>query len=592
MPRRLLPIQSLLLALVVTWPTAWYITRAAVGSAHSDTPKHLWTLWWMRREWLDGPWGLQTTLVNAPDGMPLYPIEPLHGLLALLLQIPVVPLSNLLAIANVTLVGICTGWLGWLVSRRPAGALVAGALAQTGSFVAFTLHVGVGELRQVWWIPLGLGLLLHAQEQRALRWFALLGATLGLATVSCFYHGFFLGIALAVVALCTLRADPALGRGYALAVGIALAIIVPIVRTFSHSYAPDDQAVAAVGFLEWMGTAPPLETYPRSSLEPWQLVVTRAVDFSHATRQAYAYGGGRYLGWITIGLAVAGAWQMPRRALPWIAVGLTGIVFAMGTVLWWGDAIVQPRIVLPLAVLNHALAWFGEPLNFPVRFLALTTIATSILAALGTTRRWMLALVPLAMIDVNRNALAPWPRNMMVMADLSPVEAPEGAVADFTFALRENVDPLRSYDAADRFQLLGAQVWLDRPMQIMPVERVELWGTSGIRWTAALPLAALVRGASVDEDGVRASTWLLRERGFRSVVVTHACDANPERGFLRSVSQVLGEPARGRCGLLWKLPAVEASPAESARWTEEQATRLDALQAQITTQRGGAPPPP
>jgi hypothetical protein len=592
MPRRLLPIQSFLLALIVTWPTPWYFTRAAVGSAHSDTPKHLWTLWWMRRELLDGPWGLTTTLVNAPDGMPLYPIEPLHGLISLLLPLPVVPLSNLLAILNVMLVGICTGWLGWLVSRRPAGALVAGALAQTGSFVAFTLHVGVGELRQVWWIPLGLGLLLHAQETRALRWFALLGATLGLATVSCFYHGFFLATAVAVVALCTLRAERALWQGYAVSVAIALAVIVPVVRMFAHSYAPDDQAAASVGFLEWMRTRTHLETYPRSSLEAWQLVLTRTVDFSHANRQAYAYGGGRYLGWITIGLAAAGAWNMPRRALPWVAVAVTGIVFALGTVLWWGDAIVQPRIVLPLAVLNHALAWLGEPLNFPVRFLALTTIATSILAALGTTRRWMLALVPLAMIDVNRNALAPWPRNMMVMADLAPVEAPEGAVADFTFALRDNADPLRSYDAADRFQLLGAQVWLDRPTQIMPVERVELWGTTGIRWTAALPLARLVLGDAVDEEGVRASTWLLRERGFRSVVVTHTCDAAPEGAFLQALTDALGAPRRGRCGALWPLPEVEATPEEAARWTEAQTERLEALQVEIAKQRGGPSPRP
>lgn len=283
---------------------------------------------------------------------------------------------------------------------------------------------------------------------------------------------------------------------------------------------------------------------------------------------------------------------MPRRALPWVAVAVTGIVFAMGTVLWWGDAIVQPRIVLPLAVLNHALAWLGEPLNFPVRFLALTTIATSILAALGTTRRWMLALVPLAMIDVNRNALAPWPRNMMVMADLSPVEAPEGAVADFTFALRDNADPLRSYDAADRFQLLGAQVWLDRPTQIMPVERVELWGTGGIRWTAALPLARLVLGDAVDEEGVRASTWLLRARGFRSVVVTHTCDAAPEGAFLQALTDALGAPRRGRCGVLWTLPEVEATPQETAAWTEAQTERLEALQVEIAKQRGGPSPRP
>ncbi len=576
MARRLLLVQSLLLAFLVTWPAAAHFTTHAVGCAHSDTPKHVWTLWWMRKELSEGVSGLGTQLVNFPDGMDLYPIEPLHGVIAWLLPLPAVALSNLLAILNVFLVGVCTGWLGWLVSRRPMGALVAGAMAQTGSFVAFTIHVGVGELRQVWWIPLGLCLLLRARETMAWGWFIGLGLVMGAATLSCFYHGFFLALAVAVVALLTLRLEPKLLGGYVVAAGLCALIVFPVVRTFAVSYAPDAHEVKP-GFLAWMQARVPLETYPMSSLELPHLFEGRARVFEEAQRRLYGYGGGSYLGWATLGLAAVGVASAPRKALPWVAVAGVGVVLAMGTVLWSDGAVVQPRIVLPLASLNRALAYFGEPLNFPVRFLALTTVAVAVLGAMASRCRWSLVLVPVAMVEVNARSGAPWPRDMLPVADMAPVVAPPGAVADLTYIFHgAETTVSHAYDARDRARVLGAQISLDRPFQTTVIDRVELWGASGYYWTVALPLTKLLREGLTDPEATRESAWLLRERGFGSILLTHPCDDRGagQAAWAAQLDAQLGPRQVGRCGQLWSLPEVEPTQQEAVAWAQAQEERV------------------
>ncbi len=575
MTRRLLLVQSILLAFLVTWPAAAHFTTQAVGCAHSDTPKHVWTLWWMRLELVEGVSGLRTNFVNFPEGMDLYPIEPLHGLIAWLVPLPAVALSNLLAVLNVFLVGVCTGWLGWLVSRRPVGALVAGAIAQTGSFVAFTLHVGVGELRQVWWIPLGLCVLVRARETRSWGWFLGLGLIMGAATLSCFYHGFFLALAVAVVALLTLRLDAKLLGGYFVAAVLCAVIVFPVVQAFAVSYAPDAHQ-AKPGFLAWMQARAPLETYPMSSLELSQIFEGRDREFQESQRQLYAYGGGRYLGWATLALAAVGVASAPRKALPWLSVGIVGIVLAMGTVLWWDGAVVQPRIVLPLAWLNRALAYVGEPLNFPVRFLALTTIAVAVLGALACRWRWSLVLVPLAVIEVNARSGAPWPRDMLSMADMVPVTAPPGAVADFTYIFHgAETSVSHAYDARDRARVLGAQISLDRAFQTTVIDRVELWGSSGYYWTVALPITKLLREGLTDPEATRQSAWLLRDRGFGSILLTHPCDDRGagQSAWAAQLDAQLGARQAGRCGQLWALPEVEAAPEEAAAWKLAQEER-------------------
>ena len=70
----------------------------------------------------------QTEYVNFPTGMDIWPIEPLHGLVSLLLaSMSVVAMSNVFALVNLTLNGVCGALFGRELSGDMLGGLVAGA---------------------------------------------------------------------------------------------------------------------------------------------------------------------------------------------------------------------------------------------------------------------------------------------------------------------------------------------------------------------------------------------------------------------------------------------------------------------------------
>ncbi len=593
MTRWLLPLQSFVLALVLTWPAVLHVGTAAVGSPQGDGVKHLWNLWWMRQEVLQGTSGLTTTLVNFPVGMSLYPIEPLHGLLSLLLPLPPVALANVLALLHFTLLGVCGGWLGDLVSGARRGAHVTGALLQASSFAAFTLHVGVGELRQVWWIPLGLACLHKARTSLDPRWFLALAGSLAGATLSCFYHGFFLATAVSLHALATLRPAPRLLLGYALAAGLSLAIVVPVIRTFSESYAPDEQR-EVMPFSAWMTRRYEVDTYPAAALDPAELLLPRAN--LNADRQTLAYTGGRYLGIGAFLLACVGVVAAPRRALPWLVVAAGGLLLSLGTVLWWNGAIVSlggGRIVLPLATINRALAWAAEPMNFPARFISVTMVAIAVLGGLGASRwRAVLWLTPLALVDTTLGDLVPFPRETITLPDVVGLESADagaapllpGAIADLTVFTRPappgggeiGMSPLARIDPEGRTRAIAAQIALNRSFSTVPIERIDHWGPEGLFWTAALPLATALSGASASEEDLRASAWLLADAGFAGVLLTHSCHDGAPVAAGAILTQLLGAPRAGKCATVWPVSAVDAA-ADGPRWKEEQARRATAL---------------
>ena len=118
--------------------------------------KHLWTLWYIRASiWEYGDFPFMTDLINYPVGMELYPIEPLNGLLACFMPwANLVSVSNFLAILNLTLTGVVGSWFGRTLSGSRWGGLVCGAILAGSSVMAFFIHVGVGELSHLWWLPL------------------------------------------------------------------------------------------------------------------------------------------------------------------------------------------------------------------------------------------------------------------------------------------------------------------------------------------------------------------------------------------------------------------------------------------------------
>ncbi len=583
MLRWLFPLQSLLLALALTWPAPARFWTEALGSVEGDGVKHLWNLWWMRAEAFGGVPGMRSALVNFPTGLELWPIEPLNGILSLGIPLAPVPLSNFLAIFHLFLLGLTAGWLGRVVSERPLGGFVAGALAQGSAFAAFTLHVGVGELRQTWWIPLGLACLVRARTTLAPKWFLALALSLAGATLSCFYHGFFLATAVSLYALATLRPWPRLLVGYAGAALLSLLIVVPVIRGFSANYAPSEQR-GADSFGQWMTMRYELETFRGAALDPVEMLTPR--DAATVDRQTSSYTGGRYLGWIPLLLAAIGVAAAPRKAVPWLIVGAGGLLLSLGTVLWWDGALVAAtsgRVVLPLATLNRALAWVAEPMNFPARFIVVPTLAIAVLGALASRWPWILLVVPVGLVEVAWGDLVPYPRSTITLPRVTPAAGavvPEDAVADLTVFTRAAASAgdkvgqswLSRVDPESRTRGIAAQLVLDRAFSTVPIERVDHWGPEGLYWTAALPLAHALGGATVSEDDLRASAWLLADAGFGSVLLTHGCDNGPPASAA-VLDRTLGARIAARCATLWPVPTVPAPPTDAPRWRSEQETR-------------------
>ena len=66
----------------------------ALGSPKADGMKHPWTLWWMRASVWRGGVPVQLAAGEPPEGMDLYPIEPLNGVVSIATPSSIIPLSN------------------------------------------------------------------------------------------------------------------------------------------------------------------------------------------------------------------------------------------------------------------------------------------------------------------------------------------------------------------------------------------------------------------------------------------------------------------------------------------------------------------
>lgn len=572
---------SLLLAVTLTWPAAIRPSEAALGNVHADGMKHLWTLWWMQASvFEEGRVPFQTTLINHPTGMDLYPIEPLNGLFAVGLPfLSIVALSNALVILNLVITGMAGAWLGRLLSGSRLGGLAAGTLLMGSSVMAFFVHVGVGELLHLWWLPLGLGCLLRARETLRWPWFAALGGCLVGAMLSGFYLGFFLALSVAIWALSTLwagRKTPALLLLYALTASASVGVVWPVTQQFAASYKSGDLPPVSLREYVLEQHGQPVTDPVSARLDPLELVTPRR---EASGREDLAYGGGRYLGLLALGVAVFGVVREPRRGGPLLLVAAGGVTFALGTWLVFGGSEVLvsgTRLRLPLLWLNRLLGYLAEPLNFPIRFLAMTVTA---LAALGSLpfrrasprgRRILFALVLVAVAEVQANAQVQWPWDRFAPRDASALEGlrdePGGAVLDLALVVRA--------DHENRWSALSTQIAHGKASQAVPIERIEFFARDGHNFVTAFglvkdlqPLYENYRDATLSADYTR-DFALLGDAGFRWLLVTYR--GGRERipdVLVNEVTRVMGAPVAEGPGLAaWALPQVEASEEELSEW--------------------------
>lgn len=579
----------LLSAAALSWPVARDPGGAALGHPAADGLKHLWTLAWMRREVLEsGRLPYHTDWLNWPAGLDLYPIEPLNGLLAVILSgLALVPLANLLVLLNLWATGVAGAWFGRQVCGRAEGGLAAGAILQGSAVMASFVQLGVGELLHLWWLPLGLGVLVRARRAGRWRSFASLGLCLAGATISGFYLGFFLALATAIWALLTLRpASPRLLLGYALAVGLGLLLVLPALGGFGRSW--QQGGAAEVGLWSYVFGAhdQPVTDPPSARLELLQLVwPRRALEGQQA-----AYGGGRYLGICALLLAGIGLWRRTREGLPWAICAAAGVVVALGSALVWGGAellVGGEPVRLPLLWLNRLLGYLAQPINFPVRALAVTAVALAALAALGARGR-LVWLAPLAVLEVGalQEIRRPWPT-------FSPEDASALAVvADHRGHALVDLALIWRGDAENRVSALSSQLVHRHPVQAVPIERIEYFARDGARFVAALglvgdlePLYNRQPGGLPREPGAyRGDLALLRAAGFHELLVNYrgGRERIPE-GLVEALGQLCGPPlvltpSRG----LWAIPEIQASEAELAAWRAAHEAAVAALAARET----------
>ena len=591
-------IWSLVLTLVLTWPACLDLSTEALGSQDADTMKHLWTVWWIRAELLRGSIPFSTDLVNFPEGMQLYPIEPLNGLIVLpLAPLSIVTASNVAALLNLTATGLCAALLGRDLSNSRWGGLAAGTLLQGSAIATFTIHVGVGELQHLWWLPLGL--LAWRRLRLGMTWGStlLLGGALGGATLSCFYHGFFLATGVAVLSLTTLWAGartPRLLACYVGAAGLGLLVTVPLMSTFATTYGTEGPSSLTLvqAVLEEHGQ--PLTDPAAARLELAHLALPRWGDWDTLSRQDRGYAGGRYVGWIALGLALTALVRDPKRAGPWLAVALVALLMALGSLLVVSGEEISlgsgQRLRLPFFYLNRLLGHLGEGLNFPVRFVALSSTAMAAMAAIAASkvrRPWIVTLLALAAtVEVHANQLTPLRLERFSLLEyegLAVVADPTRPTVDIGLTLRP--------DPESRHAALTAQMITEQPLHAVPLERIEYFAPEGARYVGALPLMDAIvdpfkYGRETSLGDQRPSLCLLQQRGLTRIQLLGTRGSSPiPHGLVRMLSELLGEPLLWTDqAAVWDIPEQACSAEELSDWGAEHALRI-----QVST--GEAPGP-
>ena len=574
-----------------------HLNSEVIGSPDADGGKHFWTLWWIKHNVVAlNSIPHQTTLVNFPEGMALYPIEPLNGLgVSLLFFLPLVLATNLLALINMSLTGFFGGLLGRELTGSKNAGLVCGILLQSSAFSMFTLHAGVGELQHLWWLPVCFLLWHRLRSRLQWRYSVGLGLALASATLSCFYYGLFAGMGVALLSLSTLwagRKTPKLLLQYAIAAGLGLAIVLPVSSQFASSFGEGEPPrVGLVTYITDASHGQPVTDPPSARLQLSDLV--QSADRASASREEIAYAGGRYLGLPALILLVTALVLVPRRMIPWLLVGITGVVFGLGSYLVSGGEVATTaagaRYEMPFLFLNRALGYLVEPVNFPVRFLALTATALAVAGAWASTRSVRgislatpaLCLALLNALSVQWGQMIPRP-----MPRFTPPSYPAlqdlkdfGPLMDLTQAMRS--------DPETRVASQTAQLVHQQPIQSVPIERIEKFAESGQVWVKALPFVqwlVSVDGRGPDRipftgDPESAEAFaLLRDRGFEGLLFLGAGSKPLNPDVYRELADLLGTPVtEDEHSAVWRLPESSLTEKQLEELRAQHSKRVKAL---------------
>ena len=409
-----------LLALVLTWPLAAHLSTRLPGTATwaFDESTFAWNIWYFKHALLDlqtSP--LHSNLIWFPLGIDLilYTYNFFNALIALPLQLAGnVPLaSNITLLLATVLSGIGTYLLARYLlgdsvrarrlTRRDAvlAAFVAGIIYAFASNRAVYAALGHYDMVTTQWLPFYALYLVKTLREPRLKNALLAGLFFALAALAEMIFASFLALFSLIILVALWRSLrlrwAALGRLVIAAVvaGVLwLPVLLPVAREFTRGdYALEGWGESIKLSADLVGLVTPTALNPLLRAEgDWQPAL-RAVE----------EGKGRFgdintvfLGWVTLALALVGAWVGRRRVAAWAWSALVFGILALGPLLQVNgrfrfslDGLLPEGVTFPLP---FALLHFIPVINgnrAPNRNSVILMLALAVLAAYAVG--WLLS---------------------------------------------------------------------------------------------------------------------------------------------------------------------------------------------------------
>ena len=385
----LLGLAYLAITLAMTYPLIFHF-GSYVYAGMEDGSMSVWNLWWMKYAVFHlGQSPMSTNYLFYPEGVNLvfHSLPKVLGLVSLPLQFVagITIAYNTIVVLTFVLTGLATYWLAYYLLGERLPAFLAGA------FFAFSPfrwgqrpHL---QLLSTMLMPVFILLLLKAKEslaaggRRPWALFGLAGAVLGVIAYDTEYYSIFLILFTVLFVVFDFpfrlkRED--LRRWLRMVLGLALAGAV-----FAVLYLP--MLIAAAHALAASGD---YVVYPAGR------TVTYAADFlsffvpnevsqflSPLSNQAIDFTDTVYLGWLAIGLGLAGVWFYRRSRRVWL--------LAL-TVLGFGALALGPHPIINGVMYNQPAPYLVitklplfQAARVPARFGVMTMLALALLAGYG-----------------------------------------------------------------------------------------------------------------------------------------------------------------------------------------------------------------
>jgi hypothetical protein len=412
-----------LLAVLLSWPLVTVIGSRIPGTATwaFDESTFAWNIWYFKHALLDlGSSPLHSELIWYPLGIDL--ILYTYNFSNALIGLPLLLALSLPIASNVTLLlaTALSGFGAYLlaldllyhardatarVARLRLAAFVAGVIYAFASNRAIYAALGHYDMVTTQWLPFYALYFVRTLRRPALRNGAMAGFFFALAALAEMIFASFLGLFSLVVLIASWRrlADrgatlKALGLAALVAALIWSPVLIPVAREFAGGdYALTGWGESVKLSADLAGLATPTDLNP--------LFTDHGADLAHWTQSLRLVEEGQarfsdintvFLGWVTVALALLGAWAARGRARAWVWTALVFGVLALGPLLQINgryrfslDGMLPEGVTFPLP---FALLHYIPVVNAnraPNRNSAILMLALAALAAFGVS--WLLA---------------------------------------------------------------------------------------------------------------------------------------------------------------------------------------------------------